>query len=145
MLQKKYQAIMFQKQKSSNTQEFQRRHLHPYPAPDYPFNHSFPELLRHSRPVEAPGIPQLGQISPQFAVLPQAEGLEKNSYTQSGQYQYTVHNSTQHTGDSLLAPCVGVLKMFVLHDSGHVSLHCGSLGIEQSEKIDWLNGWLNPG
>lgn len=87
---KKYQAIVFQKQNSSNTQEFQRRHLHPYPAPDYPFNHSFPELLCHSRPAEAPGIPQLRQISPQFSLLPQTESLEKNSYTQSSQYQ--VHN-----------------------------------------------------
>lgn len=89
-VEKKYQAIVFQKQNSANAQEFQRRHLHPYPAPDYPFNHSFPDLLRHSRPVEAPGIPQLGQISPQFSLLPRAEGLEKNSYTQSSQYQ--VHN-----------------------------------------------------
>lgn len=35
--------------------------------------------------------------------------------------------------------------MFVLHDSGHVSLHCGSLGIEQSGK-NRLAGWMvEPG
>lgn len=32
--------------------------------------------------------------------------------------------------------------MFVLHDSGHVSLHCD---IEQREKGDGLNGTVEPG
>lgn len=52
----KYQTYVFQKQTRSRTQEFHSRYLHPYTA--CPFSLSVLELLRHSRPMEAPGIPE---------------------------------------------------------------------------------------
>lgn len=66
--QPKYQTIVFQKQNGIGTQEFHSRYPPPYAPPPHPslFPPSVLVLLRHSRPMVAPGIPKTAGSNTNF-------------------------------------------------------------------------------
>lgn len=115
--QTKYQTYVFQKQTRSRTQEFHRRYPHPYTA--CPFNLSVLELLRHSRPMEAPGIPETAGSN-----FIQAHTL---CFQRLQPWEHFLDSvplvpGTRLAGDSPPCSQVGVLEMFGLHGTGCILL-----------------------